>query len=349
MKQFLFLTIFIFISVLAVKSETNPGDSLIAVHANTIPVIDGDTTDVAWQSAKWYNISYMWLPYGTTIPASDFSGRFKVVWNKTTNLLYFIVEITDDVFVNGYVYANNDGTYYNYDVVEVFIDEDRSGGTHTNDNNAFAYHITSGNSTVEYDAIDIFGTGSTNKVNYRSHFPEFKRRFDGNHYYWEFSLMAIKNTFTPTNDPNLFKSVLSVGKKMGLSVAYCDNDGLTESPKTRDNFIGSKYLTSADQNNSYINASLFGSLILADNNTTNVQNIDIKNTVRAWVNSSKQLNISWDNSWSNPIILLTDLFGKTIQQFDSKINTFDISSFNHGCYLVVIKENNNTVTRKIIL
>ncbi len=348
MKHILFLAIFILSSILIVQAETNPGDSLIAVHANTFPIIDGDTTDVAWQSAKWYNINYIWLPYGTTIPASDFSGRFKVVWNKTTNLLYFIVEITDDTFVNGYIYANNLGTYYNYDVVEVFIDEDRSGGTHTNDNNAFAYHITSGNSTVEYDAIDIYSTGTTNKVNYRNHLPEFKRVFDGNHYYWEFSMMAIKNTFTPTNDPNLFKSTLTIGKKIGLSVAYCDNDGLTENPKTRDNFIGSKYLTSADQNNSYINASLFGSLILADNTSTDVQNINIEKTVSAWINSSKKLNISYDISWSQPIILLTDLSGRTIQQLDTKINTFDVSSLSHGCYLIVLKQNDKCVTTKII-
>jgi hypothetical protein len=195
----------------------------------------------------------------------------------------------------------------------------------------------------------MFGTGSTNKVNYRNHFPEFKRRFDGKHYYWEFSLMAIKNTFLPTNDPNLFKSTLSIGKKMGLSVAYCDNDGLTESPKTRDNFIGSKYLSSADQNNSYINASLFGSLVLVDNNTTENVYIKSEKSVKTWLSASKQLNISWDDSWSHPSILLTDLYGRIIKQLDATINTFDISSLNHGCYLIVLKENNKSVTHKVIL
>jgi hypothetical protein len=350
MKKTLFLTIFIFLFIFTIKSETNPGDSLLAVHTNTIPLIDGDITDIAWKSAKWYNINYMWLPYGTTIPASDFTGRFKVLWNKTTNLLYFLVEITDDVFVNGYVYANNDGTYYNYDVVEVFVDEDRSGGTHTNDNNAFAYHITGGNSTVEYDAIDIYATGTTNKVNNRNHFPEFKRRFDGTHYYWEFSLMAIKNTFLPTNDPSLFKSTLTVGKKMGLSVAYCDNDGLTESPKTRDNFIGSKYLSSADQNNSYINASLFGSLILADNNTTEISAIKIDNSINIWIDNDRQLNCKMEGSWNLPTMRITDISGITmLERSVNNTSKVDVSAYNHGCYLITVTENNRTTTRKIIL
>ena len=245
------------------------GDSIQAFHTNTVPVIDADSSDLCWQAAKWQSINYFWMSYGVPIPPADFSGRFKVLWNRTTNLLYFLVEITDDVFVKGYTFANNNGTYPNYDVVELFIDEDRSGGTHTFDNNAFAYHITGGNSSLSYTAVDIWGSNwANNKVDYSNHLPEFVRAFDGNHYYWEFSLMALKNTFTPTATPADHKATLSVGKRMGLTVAYCDNDNPNENPLVRDNFIASKYVPQANYNDSYMNATLFGSLLLADDNTT---------------------------------------------------------------------------------
>ena len=350
MKQHLLLLILIFTCIPFVKSEDHPGDSIRAYHTNNIPVIDGDTADLCWQAAKWQDINYFWITYGVSVPASDFTGRFKVLWNKTTNLLYFVVEITDDAFVNGYVYANNLGTYYNYDVVELFIDEDRSGGTHTNDNNAFAYHITGGNSSVEYDAIDIFGAGTSNKVNYQNHFPEFKRDWDGKHYFWEFSLMVLKNTFTPTAVPTEHNATLTVGKRMGLTVNYCDNDGLTENPKTRDNFISSKYVPQANYNDSYMNASLFGSLILADNNTTDIQPVVIDNSIGIWVDNSKRLNLKMDDSWNLPTIQITDVSGRILAE--QKVNTnskIDVSMLLHGCYLVILKENNHSITQKIIL
>jgi hypothetical protein len=105
--------------------------------------------DEAWQAVEWKPISQIWMPYNN-LPsnlgqeaglqiwegADDFTGKFKVLWSSETNLLYFIVEITDDVFTGGYVYnenPNSGGGYPNYDIVEVFIDEDRSGGLHVFD------------------------------------------------------------------------------------------------------------------------------------------------------------------------------------------------------------------------
>ena len=37
---------------------------------------------------------------------SDYFGRFKLSWSAPENLLYFLVEITDDAFVDGYVYPD---------------------------------------------------------------------------------------------------------------------------------------------------------------------------------------------------------------------------------------------------
>ena len=47
---------------------------------------------------------------------------------------------------------------------------------------------------------------------------------------------------------------------MGLMVAYCDNDG----SELRENFIGSEVVLSGPKDRGYIDAGLFGELILVE-------------------------------------------------------------------------------------
>jgi len=55
---------------------------------------------------------------------------------------------------------------------------------------------------------------------------------------------------------------LQVGKVMGLSLAYCDNDNFNENPKTRDNFFGSVWVLPAACNDHWMNADYFGTIKL---------------------------------------------------------------------------------------
>jgi hypothetical protein len=113
-----------------------------------------------------------------------------MVWSQTNNLLLFLVEIEDDAFIDGYTPLNVG--YSNYDALEVFIDENKSGGNHlfdsggNNAENAFAYHIAVDKpvinevKTVMTAAMDIFGTSFSNRVDYQSHFPNFSFKNYGN-------------------------------------------------------------------------------------------------------------------------------------------------------------------------
>jgi len=348
MKSLVFILFFFF--SFSFSAFSNPGDNLIAYQTSNVPLIDGDSTDVAWSLAPWVDINYTWIPYNATIPSDIFNGRFKVLWSKTTNLLYFLVEITDSKFVNGYVFSPNDGSYPNYDAVEVFLDEDRPGGTHTFDNTAFAYHITSGNSFTDHYAIDIWGSNwGSNVVNYSNHLPEFKRVNIGTKYYWEFSMMVIKSTFKPTDDPTLFKAELVNGKKMGLSVAYCDNNNSATNP-TRDFFFGSKFQTQANSNNSYMDSSIFGNLTLADTQSPSDVTSVSDYSASVSVNEAKQLIFKLNSGWSFPVVQITDISGKVmLKKRISNDQQLDISALHHGCYLVVMKENNQILTKKIVL
>jgi hypothetical protein len=269
-KMFKVMLVFIF-SPLFIYAQTTQDNPLSILHTSTPPAIDGVGNDKCWESVKWQTIGEVWIPSGGSVSYSDYTGRYKVMWSSSTNLLYFLIEVTDDVIVGGYT-ANN-GTCYNYDITEVFIDENRSGGEHrydgtsTNAENAFAYHMycdypADGQIITNPYFEDMSGPQSSSKwVDRTSHFPEFVLRRDGNTYTREFSLIVYNDTYSDTNKDSA-RVKLSIGKEMGLSVAYCDNDGLNENPKTRDNMFGS--VIEPPENWHWRNADYFGKVILTD-------------------------------------------------------------------------------------
>jgi hypothetical protein len=352
-----FATIFFVLIPFYAFAVPTVGDSIMVPRIVTPPVIDGAGTDLCWDSAAWNPMPYVWIPYGTTVPAADFTGRFKTVWNEQENLMYFLFEITDDIFVNGYVFSPSNGNYYLYDVVEIFIDENRSGGLHETTNNAFAYHITGGNSGIDYDAIDMYGA---NRVNYRNHFPEFKRVKVGNVYTWEFSMMVLKDNYTPTSVLANCLSTLAANKVMGFSAAYCDDDQSSANP-TRDHFIASKYQTLQNSNISYQNATYFGYMKLITQPTANL-NTSVIPVVPEIVNAKifpnpvvDFANISFSNNYSGPVdISVFDLTGQLVKRISStKSSLFfdkmlDLSMIKSGLYFIKVNTESEQAILKVI-
>jgi hypothetical protein len=261
------------------------GTQMTAVRTNETMNFDGIAAETIWENSRWYYIDQVWIPYRAVLPAEDFSGRYKVAWSADSNLLYFFAETYDDVFVDGYVYNSDPslgGNYPAYDILEIFIDENKSGGKHvfddgadwgTNAENAFSYHYSisqpeDGGTTSSVVACDIAGISwaSYTIANYADHLENFIVRRDGNTLSWEFSLKVYNDTYDDANPENS-RVTLTTGKQIGLSLAYCDNDNPNEEPKTRDNFIGSD--VGPDQqlsewNEHWMNASVYGNLKLDD-------------------------------------------------------------------------------------
>ena len=124
-----------------------------ATHELTI---DGVADEVIWQQAKWHELSQRWL--GPEYSTEDFEGRFKVVW--TESKLYILGEFTDDILID--THRDPLVQYWDDDCLEIFLDEDFSGGDHQFNHNAFAYHMS-----LDNQAIDI-GTDKTAR-NYSHH------------------------------------------------------------------------------------------------------------------------------------------------------------------------------------
>ena len=212
--------------------------------ATEIPVIDGKGDEETWTGAEWLPLDQRWL--GEPYTKEDFEGRYKLLWSE--KVLYLLVEVTDDILFDQY--EDPLELWWDDDCVEVFIDEDNSGGGHQYNHNAFAYHIA-----VDYNVVDL---GPDNNPHlYNDHF-EVKRTLNGNVSTWEMSIKIFDDSFKDggKNQP----VELSEGKKIGFALAYCDND----KSKERENFIGSVPVEGEDKNRGWIDAGIFGTLILSD-------------------------------------------------------------------------------------
>ncbi len=211
-----------------------------AMHA---PTVDGVADEAIWERAEWRELSYRWL--GPEYTAQDFAGRFKVVW--TEDKLFILAEFVDDILFDSH--RDPLMQYWDDDCLEIFLDEDYSGGNHQYNHNAFAYHMS-----LDNQAIDI---GTDKQARNYSHHVDSRWRQQGNKIVWELAIDVYTDAYVDDSDDNQ-PVKLAAGKILGLMVAYCDNDG----SELRENFIGSESAEGGKKDRGWIDAGLFGKLVL---------------------------------------------------------------------------------------
>ncbi|GAB4339120.1 MAG: hypothetical protein OHK0038_18170 [Flammeovirgaceae bacterium] len=210
---------------------------------NTIQ-IDGLANEADWKEAEWYPIQEVWL--GDEIDSTDFTGRFKVLWDKEK--LYLLAEIVDDTLID--IHSDGLKYYWDDDCLELFLDENHSGGKHFDNHNAFAYHIA-----LDGKVVDIAKNGKPAYFN--NHIKSAIKTIDKKTI-WELEIVVHDKNYDEQNPSDKSKVLLSENKKMGFALAYCDNDY----SKERENFIGSVPIEGTEKNLGYLTADVFGTLIL---------------------------------------------------------------------------------------
>lgn len=220
-----------------------------ATKAQVAPAIDGVASDAAWAGAEWHDISHRWL--GPEFDKEDFQGRFKVVW--TEEKLYILGEFVDDILID--THRDPLVQYWDDDCLEIFLDEDHSGGDHQYNHNAFAYHLS-----LDNQAIDI---GTDKLARSYSHHVQSQWKQQGNKITWEVAIDVYTDEYVDGGENNI-PARLSAGRILGLMLAYCDNDGSA----LRENFIGSESVPHGPKDRGWIDAGLFGSLVLVDEPST---------------------------------------------------------------------------------
>jgi len=217
--------------------------------------IDGVADEASWQLATWQPIDQLIL--GDMPSKEDFSGRFKIMWDEKQ--LYLLVEITDDILFDQH--ADPRHLYWDDDCLEIFLDEDASGGNHQFNYNAFAYHIALDNQSV--DIGEKNADGSDNFVLLNDHINSSWRRSEKspNKVIWELAVKVYDDSFS-LNKSNQQAVKLMQGKKLGFMVAYCDNDG----SKTREHFMNSVDINpvKGNKNLGYITADVFSAMTLVE-------------------------------------------------------------------------------------
>lgn len=215
-----------------------------APQAKVAPKVDGVANDAVWAKATWQPLDNRWL--GPEYSAEDFSGRYKVAWHGTK--LYFMAEITDDILIDTHRHPLTQ--YWDDDTLEIFIDEDFSGGDHQFNHNAFAYHMS-----LDNQAIDI-GTNKQAQY-YNHHTASTWKQTEDNTLVWEVAIDIYTDAYVDGASDNKL-SKLYAGKVIGLMLAYCDNDG----SELRENFIGSETAGGPEADRGWKDAGMFGKLVL---------------------------------------------------------------------------------------
>lgn len=221
------------------RSEYRAPKAIIA------PTVDGVADEAIWAEAQWRSLDQRWL--GPEYTEQDFQGRYKIVW--TDNRIFILAEIVDDVLID--THRDPLVQYWDDDCLEIFLDEDFSGGNHQYNHNAFAYHLS-----LDNQAVDI---GTDKQARLYTHHVSSRWQQHGNKVIWEVALDVYNDSYVDDSDDNV-PVTLSAGKILGFMLAYCDNDG----SELRENFVGSEKVLSGPKDRGWIDAGLFGALLLVD-------------------------------------------------------------------------------------
>ena len=223
-------------------TESKENGDFIAYKSSELIEIDGFDKENIWAKSTWYDMNHIWM--GNQVDSTDYHGRFKLAWD--TKKLYILVEVVDNYLHP--TLADGKDNYWKGDYVEVFIDEDKSGGDHKYNHQAFAYHVS-----TEGHSIDKNTQQQT--VFFDNHI-EVKRTQEGNKHLWEMAIQLFDKHFDENNTANIPVSIFK-NKSIGFSIAYGDNDG----NGIRENFMGSKKNHGQNNDDGYINSDVFGSIL----------------------------------------------------------------------------------------
>lgn len=301
-----------------------------APFTSIAPTVDGISTDACWNDAAWVAINNLYL--GSAYTSADFTGRYKMVW--TASKLYLLAEITDDVLRDDHAVATTN--YWDDDCVEIFLDEDKSGGPHQTNYNAFAYHVS-----LAYDPVDV-GTDGAAHVYANDIFT--RRVTTGNVSVWEFAINIYPDTYVYGGSNTAV--TLYEGKQLGFNVAYCDND-----TGVRDSFIGSRFELDADKDRGYINADVFAALELVAATVTSTTAVE-EQSFKIYPNPSAGI-FSIETEFSIDHVSVKNSLGVEVfhqsVKYSTAHTTIDLSKAPKGTYTVQLSSRDKTQTKKVII
>ena len=122
--------------------------------------------------------------------------------------------------------------------MEVFLDEDQSGGDHRYNHQAFAYHVTTEGHSIDQST-------QQEPIYFDDHVKVLLTQ-EGDRYLWELAIKLFDDSFDENSMSNV-PVTLASGRIMGFSLAY-----------------GDKETHGSNNDQGYINSDVFGSVTLVE-------------------------------------------------------------------------------------
>jgi len=246
MRSILLITAGVLLLAACGSNPTNEKEgALTALQTKTPPKLDGIADDECWKTAPSHLMDHLWI--GKLPHAMDYMGKYRVCWDS--QYLYVLADIYDDSLTD--THADGLDRFWDDDCLEIFIDENASGGDHQFNNSAFAYHISLDGKIVD--------TGIDSTAHYLNDHGMVAIHQEGKLTTWEVALKLYPDTYkdSAVNMP----VTLASGKVIGFMIAYNDND----KSKERENMMGSVEIKpNPDKNRGWIDASVFEKLTLTE-------------------------------------------------------------------------------------
>ena len=137
MRSILLITAGVLLLAACGSNPTNKKEgALTALQTKTPPKLDGIADDECWKTAPSHLMDHLWI--GKLPHAMDYMGKYRVCWDS--QYLYVLADIYDDSLTD--THADGLDRFWDDDCLEIFIDENASGGDHQFNNSAFAYHMS---------------------------------------------------------------------------------------------------------------------------------------------------------------------------------------------------------------
>jgi hypothetical protein len=321
----------------------------IAVEVSQAPVIDGVASESYWNSLDWHEIKYLIVDNvsGTekALPAaSDFSGKYKIAWKGSQ--LFFLVEVTDDILSYKPFNSSNIPAIFNDENVEIFLDENHSGGAHTKTHNAFAFHISANGNTADQCGCGQAGDyrGNSGDWNGRlfNNMVQSKWTQNGNIYTWEIAVTVYNDTYKDGAANNSGALVtLTPGKILGYGVAYNDNDKPVNTAADnykRDHMVAGFYVP-GDKNGDYFvqggrntpwqDASAMGTMQLAA--VTGISDVGSE-ALPAWFNAEEN-RIYLKQDYKSSTVKVYSMEGRIVNEVAGQ-EYISVDGLPAGVYIV---------------
>jgi hypothetical protein len=292
-----------------IDNDPIPCIAPVITYTGTVPLID-QKIENTWLKAPKGSIDK--LGFGTS--PSDFNGSYWRAMYDNTHL-YLLVDVNDQMKMN-----DSGESWWEDDVVEIFIDGDNSKSSSYDNVNDFQL-------AFRYNDVVIHkGSGNINTSNIT-----FSQHNKTNGYVVEVQIPWNNMGITPQNRKNI-----------GLEIAVDDDDN----GGSRDAQVNAF----SNSGNAYQNPSIFGSVpfTTCDEIITNIEDVSFSGCNIRPNPANHTLTFSPQHVFLNATIKIINTLGEEVLSTNLDGGQVDISTLSSGIYTVMICQNEFMVIEKFI-